>query len=251
MFIMSCARAYMLRHAERLLADLARLDSMPPPPFKTEFYRLDIDFKDIMPCHQISAHPPDVHQLSAEREVIPTTTTELQPLIQDLAGDHPDIGPLTDRSQIKVSVSNSISESIEPLNHQEHEIIWSESYQDAEIRLPAGRSLAIVGEYDLWLRKGSISVLGTTIHSSSKLYRVYAPQTHAIPLIKALTNPFGPLLQIAEFRLCSASSGIRQLRKCNSKLSRIWYGGQEIVASFRVVGVSKLLCSLLIVLARS
>ena len=64
MFIMSCARAYMLRHAERLLADLARLDSMPPPPFKTEFYRLDIDFKDIMPCHQISAHPPDVHQFA-------------------------------------------------------------------------------------------------------------------------------------------------------------------------------------------
>ncbi|KAL1700600.1 hypothetical protein EV121DRAFT_295065 [Schizophyllum commune] len=61
---MSCARAYMLRHAERLLADLARLDSMPPPPFKTEFYRLDIDFKDIMPCHQISAHPPDVHQFA-------------------------------------------------------------------------------------------------------------------------------------------------------------------------------------------
>ncbi|KAI4518035.1 hypothetical protein K525DRAFT_209529 [Schizophyllum commune Loenen D] len=50
--------------AERLLADLARLDSMPPPPFKTEFYRLDIDFKDIMPCHQISAHPPDLHQFA-------------------------------------------------------------------------------------------------------------------------------------------------------------------------------------------
>ncbi|KAI5895994.1 uncharacterized protein SCHCODRAFT_02597253 [Schizophyllum commune H4-8] len=50
--------------SERLLADLARLDSMPPPPFKPEFYRVDIDFEDIMPCHQISAHPPDLHQFA-------------------------------------------------------------------------------------------------------------------------------------------------------------------------------------------
>ena len=186
---------------------------------------------DSITASQISTR---THRLNIEKQFVQTTSVEVKPLTHDSVEHHPRSGALEVESHALVLTSGLISESTASLNHQEYKVVWSDSYRDADIELPAGQSLAVVGEYDLWLRKGSISVLGATIHSSSILYRIYAPQTHAIPLIKALTNPFGTSLQIADFRLCSADSGIHQLRNCNSRFSRIWSREQGTMASFHI-----------------
>ena len=87
--------------------------------------------------------------------------------------------------------------------------------------------LAPIGQYELWVRKGAVTISGTLLHASAKLYRVYAPSTHALPVIRYLRSPFGPAYQPAEITLYSLSTNIRLLGRVSLKLMRIWNRASE------------------------
>ena len=84
------------------------------------------------------------------------------------------------------------------------------------------QSLALIGQYDLWIRKGAVSIYGAILHASSKLHRVYAPATHAIPVIKAVINPYSPYGRSAEIKIVSCKSRIRLLNEISSEYGKIW-----------------------------
>ncbi|MCJ1403337.1 Polynucleotide 5'-hydroxyl-kinase grc3 [Xylographa trunciseda] len=96
------------------------------------------------------------------------------------------------------------------------------SFQECTIKLTDGDTLTPVGHYDLWVRKGNVSILGAILHASPKLYRVYAPSSHSLPSIRCLRNPFGPAQQPAEVTFTSCNSRIRLLRRVSRKFRRIW-----------------------------
>ncbi|MCJ1385179.1 Polynucleotide 5'-hydroxyl-kinase grc3 [Xylographa soralifera] len=96
------------------------------------------------------------------------------------------------------------------------------STKECRLKLTDGDTLTPVGQYDLWVRKGTVSVLGAVLHASSKLHRVYAPSSHSLPSIRHLRNPFGPAQQPAEITIYSCSSRIRLLRRVSRKFRRIW-----------------------------
>ena len=81
-----------------------------------------------------------------------------------------------------------------------------------------------MGQYDLWVRSGAISVHGAVIHASSKLHRVYAPSTHAIPSIRPIHNPYGTGNPPVELTIISCGSRIRMLKQIGPKFGRIWNG---------------------------
>ncbi|MCJ1286197.1 Polynucleotide 5'-hydroxyl-kinase grc3 [Xylographa opegraphella] len=96
------------------------------------------------------------------------------------------------------------------------------STRECKIRLTDGDILTPVGQYDLWVRKGTVSILGAVLHPSPKLHRVYAPSSHSLPSIRHLRNPFGPAQQPAEISIYSCTSRIRLLRRVSRKFRRIW-----------------------------
>lgn len=92
------------------------------------------------------------------------------------------------------------------------------------IRLHPNDNLAILGQYDIWVRSGAISILGAVIHASSRLHRVNAPSTHSIPPIRPVPNPFGTGNAPVELTIISCGSRMRMLRQIAPKFGRIWNG---------------------------
>ena len=74
------------------------------------------------------------------------------------------------------------------------------------------------------MRSGAISIFGAIIHASSKLYRVYAPSTHAIPPIRSVPNPYGTGDPPTEVSFFSCGSRLRLLKQISPKFGRIWNG---------------------------
>lgn len=83
--------------------------------------------------------------------------------------------------------------------------------------------LTLLGQYDIWVRKGAVAVMGAVMHAGSTVHRVHAPSTHSLPVIRACQNPFMPDDQTAEITILSLSNtGIRQLRELSPTFARIW-----------------------------
>ncbi|KAI1621212.1 hypothetical protein EDD37DRAFT_612656 [Exophiala viscosa] len=73
-----------------------------------------------------------------------------------------------------------------------------------KIRLARGQKCVLMGVYALWVKQGSVSFYGAILHASTAIYLIYAPSTHALPSIEALTST-------AELQLDSVNHGIRDL----------------------------------------
>ena len=82
--------------------------------------------------------------------------------------------------------------------------------------------MTLVGQYDVWVRKGAINVAGAVLHASSRLHRVYAPSTHSLPSICPIPNPYGPQNLPTEITIISCTSRIRLLKHLSPKFGRIW-----------------------------
>lgn len=115
------------------------------------------------------------------------------------------------------------------------EEVWDATYKTVDINIQPGDSVSVVGEYDLWIKKGSIRILGATMHASSRSFRVQCPTTHSISPIEALSNPFGPASQAIDICLSSCSSGLRRLRQCDPRFQGIWQRRECNAASFEIV----------------
>ncbi|KAL6237686.1 polynucleotide 5'-hydroxyl-kinase grc3 [Aspergillus navahoensis] len=82
-------------------------------------------------------------------------------------------------------------------------------------------SIVLIGHYDLWVKRGVVSLMGAKLHPSPRVYRVYAPSTHSLPVIKCVTGANGA----AEVEFKSCHSGITRLRHLSPLYQRVWNSG--------------------------
>lgn len=62
--------------------------------------------------------------------------------------------------------------------------------------------------------------MGAKLHPSPRVYRVYAPSTHSLPIIKCVAGVEGE----AEVELKSCNSGLCRLKDISPMYQRIWNG---------------------------
>ncbi|PGH18674.1 hypothetical protein AJ80_04422 [Polytolypa hystricis UAMH7299] len=86
------------------------------------------------------------------------------------------------------------------------------------VHLKMKMTLAIVGQYDLWVKRGVVSIMGAKLHPSPQLYRVYAPSTHSLPVIKCVAG----IDDYAEIEIRSCQTGPRGLKSLSNLYQRIW-----------------------------
>lgn len=82
------------------------------------------------------------------------------------------------------------------------------------------KNLALLGQYDLWVKRGVVSLMGSKLHPSSRVYRVYAPSTHSLPVIKCVAGVDGE----AEVEVKSCNTGLSRLSDVSPLYQRIWNG---------------------------
>ncbi|KAL8912841.1 MAG: hypothetical protein Q9171_002219 [Xanthocarpia ochracea] len=99
--------------------------------------------------------------------------------------------------------------------------IVGQSEEEVTIRLD-DNTLTLIGQYQIWVRKGAVSVFGAALYAGATVYRIYAPSTHSLPVIRPIRDPFGPPNQPVEITLSSIQSGIRLLKHVSPIFDRIW-----------------------------
>lgn len=88
------------------------------------------------------------------------------------------------------------------------------------VRIKEKMNLALLGQYDLWVKRGVVSLMGAKLHPSARLHRVYAPSTHSLPVIKCVSGVDGE----AEVEIKSCHSGIARLRDLSPLYQKVWNG---------------------------
>lgn len=77
--------------------------------------------------------------------------------------------------------------------------------------------------------------MGAKLHPSTRLYRVYAPSTHSLPVIKCVSGVDGE----AEVELKSCESGICRLKDLSPLYQRIWNGEKTPADEMTLKGASE------------
>lgn len=86
------------------------------------------------------------------------------------------------------------------------------------------KNLVLIGVYDIWVKRGVVSLIGAKLPPSPKTYRVYAPSTHSLPVIKCVSGVDG----YAEVEIQSCYSGIYRLDELSPLYNRVWNRGETI-----------------------
>ncbi|KAI9707278.1 MAG: Polynucleotide 5'-hydroxyl-kinase grc3 [Candelina mexicana] len=92
------------------------------------------------------------------------------------------------------------------------------------VKLKPGETLASLGQYDFRVRKGVVTLMGATLRKSPTLYRVYAPSTHSIPVVRCVgTSQI--VSHEAEIEFGHCDTGLHSLGKLSPLFGRIWSEG--------------------------
>ncbi|OAX79323.1 hypothetical protein ACJ72_06358 [Emergomyces africanus] len=100
------------------------------------------------------------------------------------------------------------------------------------IRLKLKMHLALIGQYDLWVKRGVVSVMGAKLQPSPHLYRVYAPSTHSLPVIKCVSG----VDDYAEVEIRSCNNGLYRLKNVSNLYHRIWNSKEPVPGSVLQAG---------------
>ncbi|KAJ5103745.1 Pre-mRNA cleavage complex II Clp1 [Penicillium argentinense] len=103
------------------------------------------------------------------------------------------------------------------------------------VRIKEKMNLALVGQYDLWVKRGVVSLMGAKLRPSSKVYRVYAPSTHSLPVIKCVSGVDGE----AEVEFKSCNNGLARLRDASPLYQRIWNGQNTDADKIAIKGAAE------------
>ncbi|EED20219.1 RNA processing protein Grc3, putative [Talaromyces stipitatus ATCC 10500] len=114
------------------------------------------------------------------------------------------------------------------------DIVYSDEHMLC-VRLKEKMTLVLIGIYDIWVKRGVISLMGAKLHPSTKTYRVYAPSTHSLPVIKCVSGVEG----FAEIELQSCSSNLYGLKALSPHYSRIWNSSKTVGDSTTLNGSFK------------
>lgn len=86
----------------------------------------------------------------------------------------------------------------------------------------ATQTLAVLGQYDLWVQRGAVSLMGAILHAGSTAHRVHAPSTHALPIIRCVPDPFSSTNRQTEIQLIAYENGFHLLRQVSTRFGGIW-----------------------------
>ncbi|KAJ6092530.1 hypothetical protein N7486_007819 [Penicillium sp. IBT 16267x] len=103
------------------------------------------------------------------------------------------------------------------------------------IRIKEKTNLVLMGQYDLWVKRGVVSLMGAKLPPSPRVYRVYAPSTHSLPIIKCVSGVDGE----AEVQIKSCNSGLSRLRDVSPLYQKIWNGQNTAADKATLKGASK------------
>lgn len=97
----------------------------------------------------------------------------------------------------------------------------------ASIILRNGQQLVVLGRYDLQVTAGAINVAGALLRSSENRYPIFAPSTHALPVITAKTDS-------ASFNLYHTAESLASLAHLSPLWRRLWHHSRKHT-SFKIV----------------
>lgn len=76
--------------------------------------------------------------------------------------------------------------------------------------------------------------MGAKLYPSSRAYRVYAPSTHSLPVIKCVSGVSGE----AEVELKSCHNGLARLRDISPLYQKIWNGQNSVADKLTLEGAA-------------
>ncbi|KIW27886.1 uncharacterized protein PV07_07584 [Cladophialophora immunda] len=103
--------------------------------------------------------------------------------------------------------------------------------RSVKIKLSRGQKCVVLGTYTLWVKQGSVSLYGAILTATTAIHRIYAPATHALPSVEAVSSS-------AEVQLDSLNDGIRDLPYVGLKGMWAPFGVKASASSFYVLGHS-------------
>ncbi|TVY46875.1 Polynucleotide 5'-hydroxyl-kinase [Lachnellula occidentalis] len=89
------------------------------------------------------------------------------------------------------------------------------------LSLAPGERLVLVGQCDITVRRGQITLLGATLQASKNLHRVYAPSSHALPVLRCMATE----IDAAEVCLHQCESGLGHLKSLSPLFGKLWNDG--------------------------
>lgn len=81
--------------------------------------------------------------------------------------------------------------------------------------------LVILGQFEISLQRGQITLLGATLQPSKSKYRVFVPLSHSLPVIRCLATE----LDEAEICLYQCETGLEHLKSLSPLFGRLWNDG--------------------------
>ncbi|KAH7369837.1 hypothetical protein BKA65DRAFT_487115 [Rhexocercosporidium sp. MPI-PUGE-AT-0058] len=87
-----------------------------------------------------------------------------------------------------------------------------------QVKLAPGERLVIVGQYELCVKEGQITLMGSTLQPSKNSYRVSAASSHSLPVIRCLSTD----INSAEIVLRNWKNGLEDLEKLSPLFGRLW-----------------------------
>ncbi|KAE8418664.1 hypothetical protein BDV36DRAFT_308406 [Aspergillus pseudocaelatus] len=172
-----------------------------------------VESSEQLPVHTSPQEPEDLSSSDEEPEEQNPIERENDAGIAPLRGD-------VDGYESPADTSGPVQEfPLSKTRLNKNNIVYSDEHTLC-VRIKEKMSLVLLGHYDLWVKRGVVSVMGAKLHPSPRLYRVYAPSTHSLPVIKCVSGVDGA----AEVEVKSCHSGIYRLRDLSPLYRRIWNG---------------------------
>ncbi|TVY55558.1 Polynucleotide 5'-hydroxyl-kinase GRC3 [Lachnellula cervina] len=87
--------------------------------------------------------------------------------------------------------------------------------------------LVLVGQCAITVKRGQITLLGATLQASKTLHKVYAPSSHALPVIRCMATE----IDAAEVCLHQYESGLGNLKSLSPLFGKLWNDGSGPLGS--------------------
>jgi len=137
-----------------------------------------------------------------------------------LAEEEVDNVDLTNRSTEEAHFRNVKLSTWDPCHKNQSRLSCTEDSMNIELQ--PGENLAIIGLYDILVKFGAVSIYGATLRASTRMYRVYAPASHALPVVEC--SPVGK----AQIKIRVAKNDLRDLVRLSPLFKRLWNKDKDV-----------------------
>jgi len=104
---------------------------------------------------------------------------------------------------------------------------WTED--SIHVELLPDETMAFIGSYDIVVNFGAITVHGATLKVNTKPYRVYAPASHALPIIRC--SPVGK----ANIEILVVNNDLKSMIRLSPLFRRLWNKDKDVSEEIKVL----------------